>query len=40
MYVELDLTMKERALSRLKSPDVAPARYRPPDALLRFLEAL
>ena len=40
MYVELDLTMKERALSRLKSPDVAAARYRPPDALLRFLEAL
>jgi site-specific recombinase XerD len=40
MYVELDLAMKERALSRLKAPDGTPARYRPPDALMRFLQEL
>jgi len=40
MYVEADLVMKERALSRLGAPDVKPARYRPPDTLMRFLQAL
>ena len=40
MYVEADLTMKEQALARLAPPDVKAARYRPPDALLRFLQAL
>ena len=40
MYIELDLTMKERALSRLEAPDGKLSRYRPPDDLLRFLQAL
>jgi site-specific recombinase XerD len=40
MYVEADLAMKERALSRLEAPGVKPARYRPPDTLMRFLQAL
>lgn len=40
MYVEADLAMKERALARLKAPDVKPARYRPPKALLQFLQSL
>lgn len=40
MYVEADLAMKERALARLKAPDVKPARYRPPKALMAFLQAL
>lgn len=40
MYVEADLAMKERALARLTPPDVKSARYRPPDALRRFLQAL
>lgn len=40
MYVEADLTMKERALARLKPPDVKQARYRPPKALLEFLRSL
>jgi site-specific recombinase XerD len=39
-YVELDLAMKERTLSRLAAPDVEVGRYRPPDELLRFLQAL
>jgi site-specific recombinase XerD len=39
-YVEADLAMKERSLARLKAPDVKPARYRPPKALLAFLQAL
>jgi len=30
VYVEADLGMKERALARLKQPDVKQARYRPP----------
>ena len=40
MYVEADLGMKERALSRLKPPDVKVARFRPSDSLLRFLQGL
>ncbi len=40
MYVEADLAMKERALARLKPPDVKPARYHPPKALMQFLQAL
>lgn len=40
MYVEADLAMKERALARLKPPEVKPARYRPPKALMQFLQAL
>jgi site-specific recombinase XerD len=40
MYVEADLAMKERTLARLKPPDVKPARYRPPKALMKFLQAL
>ena len=31
MYVEADLAMKERALARLKPPEIKPARYRPPQ---------
>lgn len=40
MYVEADLAMKERALARLKPPEVKQARYRAPKALLAFLQAL
>lgn len=40
IYVEADLAMKERSLARLKAPDVKQARYRPPKALLAFLQAL
>jgi len=40
MYVEADLAMKERALARLKAPDIKPANYRPPKALMAFLQAL
>ncbi|NQT16971.1 MAG: site-specific integrase, partial [Planctomycetes bacterium] len=41
MYIELDLTMKERALSRLTPPpNEKAARYQPPDALLSFLQLL
>jgi site-specific recombinase XerD len=40
MYVEADLAMKERALARLKAPDVKPAKYRPSKALMAFLQAL
>jgi integrase/recombinase XerD len=40
MYVHADLTLKERALARVAPIDSAPGRYRPPDKLLAFLEAL
>lgn len=40
MYVEADLVMKERALARLKPPEIKPARYRPTKALMQFLQSL
>lgn len=40
MYVEADLAMKERALSRLNAPQVRATQYRPPKALMAFLHAL
>ncbi len=39
-YIEADLAMKTRALARLEAPPGSPPRYRPPDALMRFLTAL
>jgi site-specific recombinase XerD len=39
-YFEADLAMKEQALARLQEPDTQLHRYRPPDALLQFLQAL
>jgi integrase/recombinase XerD len=40
IYLHADLALKEKALARTKPPDVTPGRYRPPDKLLAFLEAL
>jgi site-specific recombinase XerD len=40
LYVEADLAMKEAALRRLNEPSLRPVRYKPPDRLLAFLEAL
>jgi integrase/recombinase XerD len=40
MYIHADLTIKERALARTAPLDTTPGRYRPPDALLAFLEGL
>jgi integrase/recombinase XerD len=40
MYIHADLTLKERALARTKPLDSKPGRYRPPDALLGFLDGL
>jgi site-specific recombinase XerD len=39
-YVEADLAMKEKALARLDEPATRLRRYRPPDALLTFLQQL
>src|SRR5487761_1920183 len=38
MYVEADLTMKDRALAHLQDPCSKVARYHAPDALLQFLK--
>ena len=40
MYVEADLTIKERALARLQDPECPIRRYRAPDSLLEFLKTL
>lgn len=39
-YLQADMTIKERALALTTPADVRPGRYRPPDALLAFLEGL
>ncbi len=39
-YVEADLAMKQKALARLAEPRTRMRRYRPPDALLSFLQQL
>lgn len=40
IYLHADLALNEKALARTKPPDAKPGRYRPPDTLLAFLEAL
>jgi integrase/recombinase XerD len=40
MYLEADLSMKERALNRLQPIGARPGRYRPPDQLMQFLQSL
>jgi integrase/recombinase XerD len=40
VYLHADLAIKEQALAKTKPLDSAPGRYRPPDALLSFLEGL
>jgi integrase/recombinase XerD len=40
MYIEADLSMKERALNRLQPTGTTMARYRPPDRLMQFLQDL
>jgi integrase/recombinase XerD len=40
VYLHADLAIKEQALAKTKPLDSTPGRYRPPDALLNFLEGL
>ena len=40
IYLHADLTVKERALVRTTPTNSKPGRYRPPDAILAFLETL
>ena len=39
-YLHADLAIKERALARVTPLTSKPGRYRPPDRLIAFLEAL
>ena len=39
-YVEADLAMKERALATIAPSETKHKRYRPSDAVLKFLENL
>lgn len=40
IYLEADLSIKEKALNRTAQPDVSPGRYRPDDQLMSFLRSL
>jgi site-specific recombinase XerD len=40
IYLHADLKLKEQALSRTRPPASRAGRYRPPDTLLAWLEAL
>ena len=40
IYLQSDLTLKQRAIDRTTPPGTKPGRYRPPDPLLAFLENL
>ena len=40
IYLQADMALKQRALDRTTPPATAPGRYKPPDQLLAFLEAL
>ena len=40
IYLHADLPLKQRTLDRVTPPDGHPGRYRAPDTLLAFLEAL
>jgi integrase/recombinase XerD len=40
VYLHADLTIKERALARTTPPGTTPGRYRAPEPLLAFLDAL
>jgi integrase/recombinase XerD len=40
IYLHADLELKEKALARTTPTDTKPGRYKPPDQLLAFLEAL
>jgi integrase/recombinase XerD len=39
-YLHADMIQKERAIDRVRPPGTKPGRYRPPDTLLAFLDAL
>jgi integrase/recombinase XerD len=40
IYLQADLELKQRALDRTTPPTSTPGRYRPPDEILAFLDAL
>jgi integrase/recombinase XerD len=40
VYLHADMSQKERAIARATPPNTTPGRYRAPDTLLAFLEAL
>jgi hypothetical protein len=40
IYEHADAALKEQAIARTTPLGVKPGRYRPPDALLAFLESL
>jgi integrase/recombinase XerD len=40
VYLHADIQLKERALAHATQSGLVPDRFRPPDALLTFLEGL
>jgi integrase/recombinase XerD len=40
IYLHADMTQKEQAIAKVTPPQTKPGRYRPPDTVLAFLDAL
>jgi len=40
LYVEADMSVKEKALSQIQSPSARGTRFQPKDDLLHFLDGL
>ena len=40
IYLHADMALKESAIERTTPPDARPGRYRPPDTVPAFLQAL
>jgi len=40
IYLDANLAMKQAVLDKTTPPEIKPARYRPPKALLQFLQSL
>jgi integrase len=40
VYIHADMVLKEQALARTAPSAVSPTRYKAPDSLIAFLEAL
>jgi site-specific recombinase XerD len=40
IYLDADLSMKEKALRKVQEPDARHTRFKPSDKVLQFLESL
>lgn len=40
IYLDADMTLKQKAINRVTPPGTTPGRYRPSDSLLAFLDGI